>query len=59
MKTNCPECGTSFDVPAPEEGMAVECPSCGLRLRIVTIGPTKIYFETETSEGTEDFSGEG
>lgn len=56
FNTKCHECGGEIVLREAEEGAVIQCPFCGLYLKIVVINPTtgKIYFETVEPEESDE-----
>ncbi len=51
MHVECPECGTTFDIPADTLiGEIIVCPDCGAELEVVNLDPPTLALAPEVEE---------
>lgn len=48
--SKCPVCDELVEVAGARVGLEVECPDCGEVLRVVSVGPLKLYYAFDPDE---------
>ena len=56
-QAKCNECGTPLALENPQPGDVVECPSCGMKLKVMIVTNQFVRFETlaEAGQGEDSF----
>ena len=46
MLSKCVECSTEVDIEDPQPGDIVECPKCGVKMKVISVNVNRVYLET-------------